>query len=208
MGATIRGTVLVSVRGWCHCLLMSKAFPIAVAALAVLALLPRVAEAQRRVTPAAKHVRLSPTIRRTAPFRMSFGIRMRGLSPSRRSFGYSGLSRASGYGAYAYPVAPYGDGAGTASVYGPYAPTSTSSYGTAARPGGLSFAIVPVDAAVFVDGTYVGTTHDFTAAAPLQLAPGRHHFDLRAQGYQTTTFDVSITPGQIIPYQGTLTIIR
>src|SRR5258706_16461960 len=71
--------------------------------------------------------------------------------------------------------------------------------------GGVSFEITPADAAVFVDGVYVGKAADFSAVAPpLLMATGRHHFELRAQGYQPAAFDVDVTPGQVIPYRGTL----
>jgi hypothetical protein len=39
---------------------------------------------------------------------------------------------------------------------------------------------------------------------PLGLAAGRHHIEIRASGYQTMTFDSDITPGQVIPYRGSL----
>jgi hypothetical protein len=91
-----------------------------------------------------------------------------------------------------YPVAfPYGYG--------------SSAYG---RWGGLSFDITPI-AAVFIDGKYVGTVEDFSPTEqPLTLAPGRHHIDVRAQGYETVSFDITGIPGQVIPYQGTMVGIR
>jgi hypothetical protein len=71
--------------------------------------------------------------------------------------------------------------------------------------GGVSFDITPAEAAVFVDRVYVGAARDFSATAPpLSLAAGRHHFELRAQGYETLAFDVDVTPGQVVPYLGTL----
>ncbi|HEV3215886.1 MAG TPA: PEGA domain-containing protein [Vicinamibacterales bacterium] len=71
--------------------------------------------------------------------------------------------------------------------------------------GGVSFDITPSEAAVFLDGVYVGTVSDFSATAPpLSLAAGRHHFELRAQGYQTLAFDADVMPGQVVPYQGAL----
>jgi hypothetical protein len=74
-----------------------------------------------------------------------------------------------------------------------------------AATGGVSFEITPGDAAVFVDGVYIGRADDFSAMAPpLLLAAGRHHFELRAQGYQPAAFDVDVTPGQVTPYRGTL----
>jgi hypothetical protein len=41
-------------------------------------------------------------------------------------------------------------------------------------------------------------------SAPLGLAPGHHHFEMRAPGYQTLTFDADIITGQVTPFQGTL----
>ena len=71
--------------------------------------------------------------------------------------------------------------------------------------GGISFEITPEDAEVFVDGTYVGTAGEFgPQAEPLDLAGGRHRVELRAPGYRTTTSDVDVQPGQVIPFQGTL----
>jgi hypothetical protein len=90
----------------------------------------------------------------------------------------------------------------------PYAVTAAPSAGDARPPseiGGVSFEIAPGEAAVFVDGVYVGTAGDFSATAPpLSLAAGRHHFELRAQGYETLAFDVDVMPGQVVPYKGAL----
>ncbi len=73
------------------------------------------------------------------------------------------------------------------------------------RPGGISFEITPETAAVFVDATYVGTTGIFgPTSPPLGLIVGLHHIEIRASGYRTMTFDAEVTPGQVIPYQGTL----
>ena len=69
----------------------------------------------------------------------------------------------------------------------------------------MSFQITPGSAAVFVDGTYIGTAGTFgPSSQPLGLIPGRHHIEIRAEGYQTMTFDADVTAGQVIPYQGTL----
>jgi hypothetical protein len=83
----------------------------------------------------------------------------------------------------------------------PSAPSSDSQQ----RPGGVSFEITPSDAAVFVDGTYVGTADTFNPnSMPLGLIPGRHHIEIRASGYRTMTFDADVVPGQVIPYKGTM----
>ena len=71
--------------------------------------------------------------------------------------------------------------------------------------GGVSFEITPDDAAVFVDGTYVGTAGTFgPTSEPLGLTPGRHRLEIRASGYRTMTVDADVRPGQVLPYQGTL----
>ena len=122
------------------------------------------------------------------------------------------------YGYYPYTAAPTYPYTSATPTY-PYAtqvpiyPTLNPTYGAPptggalppAVTGGVSFEITPGDAAVFVDGVYVGTAKDFSATAPpLLLAAGRHHFELRAQGYQSMAFDVDVTPGQVVPYQGTM----
>jgi hypothetical protein len=75
----------------------------------------------------------------------------------------------------------------------------------AAPRAGISFEITPQNAAVFVDGNYVGTAEEFgPSAPPLDLAPGSHRVEVRAQGYRTLTSDADVEPGQVIPFQGTL----
>jgi hypothetical protein len=77
--------------------------------------------------------------------------------------------------------------------------------GEQSAPGGISFEITPDIAAVFVDGTYMGTAGEFGATTePLGLTAGRHHVEIRGAGYRTMTFDADVRPGEVIPYQGTL----
>jgi hypothetical protein len=77
--------------------------------------------------------------------------------------------------------------------------------GEQSAPGGISFEITPDSAAVFVDGTYMGTAGEFGATAePLGLNVGRHHVEIRAAGFRTMTFDADVRPAEVIPYQGTL----
>ena len=89
-----------------------------------------------------------------------------------------------------------------------YPDSASTQYGDASQPaaaGGVSFEITPENAAVFVDGTYVGTAATFSPTAqPLGLTPGRHRIDIRAEGYRTLTFDADVTAGQVLPYRGTL----
>jgi hypothetical protein len=69
--------------------------------------------------------------------------------------------------------------------------------------GGVSFEVNPPTAQVFVDGNYVGTVETFDGSKqPLTMAVGRHRIELRAQGFETVTFDVDVIAGQVIPYRG------
>jgi hypothetical protein len=71
--------------------------------------------------------------------------------------------------------------------------------------GGVSFDITPGDAQVYVDGTYMGLVSNFSATSePLTLTAGRHNIEIRGAGYRTIAFDAEVTPGQVIPYQGTM----
>ena len=67
----------------------------------------------------------------------------------------------------------------------------------------------PTDAAVFIDGEYVGCVNDFGPYdAPLTLPAGYHNVELRARGWQPMRFDITVLAGQVIPYRGTLGYIR
>ena len=103
-----------------------------------------------------------------------------------------------------YPVGyPYG-------WYDPFAYTTAFPapvYRTAY--GGVSFDLDPVWASVFVDGSYIGTSEEFGPYdAPLTLPVGVHRVDIRANGYRTLSFDISVISGQVIPYQGRMAWIR
>jgi hypothetical protein len=71
--------------------------------------------------------------------------------------------------------------------------------------GGVSLELTPTNAAVFVDGTYVGTGADFgPSERPLGLTVGRHQIEVRAQGYESITFDADVTTGQVVPFRAAL----
>jgi hypothetical protein len=120
------------------------------------------------------------------------------------SYGYPApYGPASGYPSATYP-GDLPDTAGPDTSIQPSAPSSPSASGEE-RPGGVSFEITPDSAAVFVDGTYVGTAATFNPnSMPLGLIPGKHHIEIRADGYRTMTFDADVVPGQVIPYKGTM----
>lgn len=113
---------------------------------------------------------------------------------------------------YAPPVYPYIPPLTYMSYGSPYSvvipnatPSASASTPVPAAPGGVSFEVTPDDAALFVDGVYVGKASDFTpSTSPLNLGAGRHRFELRALGYQSMDFDVQVVAGQVVPYQATL----
>jgi hypothetical protein len=78
--------------------------------------------------------------------------------------------------------------------------------GNAQQPsGGVTFEITPGNASVFVDGTYMGTGGEFgPTTQPLGLSVGRHHVEIRAEGYRTMSFDADVTAGQVTPYRAEL----
>jgi hypothetical protein len=89
-----------------------------------------------------------------------------------------------------------------------YAPYISASYGWY-RPGisygGVSFDIQPPDATISVDGSYVGEVGNFgPEGAPLTLPAGPHHIDIQVSGGAPLSFDITVVPGQVIPYRGTL----
>ena len=104
------------------------------------------------------------------------------------------------YYVYPYPVPVYGYGAPSGEVrVGPNNPAY----------GGVALQIGPNDsvddAAVYVDGTYAGIVSDFDGSRqPLTLAQGTHHIEIDHNGFQPLTFDVTVQPGMVTPYQSSL----
>jgi hypothetical protein len=77
--------------------------------------------------------------------------------------------------------------------------------GNASTYGGASFDIQPSDADLFIDGQYAGPVSDFAPnSEPLTLEPGPHRFAIQREGYRPMEWDVTIEPGQVIPYRGVL----
>lgn len=106
------------------------------------------------------------------------------------------------FGALAYPGYGYGGG------YGGGYPESTgggggSSYQPYHGAGSLRLKIKPSNAQVYIDGNLVGMVDSFDGAfQKLTVDAGPHHVELRAEGYETTSFDVVITPDDTITYKG------
>jgi len=71
-----------------------------------------------------------------------------------------------------------------------------------APTGGLRLKVEPRDAEVLVDGFYAGRVDDFDGAMQrLKITEGPHRIEVRAPGYEPTTFDVMIVVGQTTTYK-------
>jgi hypothetical protein len=117
------------------------------------------------------------------------------------------------YPSSAYPSTPYPSSSYPSSSYPPDGYYSQPPSGsTTVQPdasntatGGVSIEVTPSSASIFVDGTYMGRASDFGATAqPLGLTSGRHHVEIRAEGYRTMTFDANVVAGQVTPFRATL----
>jgi hypothetical protein len=69
--------------------------------------------------------------------------------------------------------------------------------------GGMSFLLDPDYAEVYIDGEFVGIARDF-GGQPVPVAVGYHRIELYASGYAPVAFDITVRPGQVIPYRGSL----
>jgi len=75
--------------------------------------------------------------------------------------------------------------------------------------GGVSVDIMPSNAQISVEGVFVGTVEDLSAAnAPFALAPGDHYIEVRLPGYRTASVDVTIVAGEVTPLRGVLEPLR
>lgn len=112
----------------------------------------------------------------------------------------------SSYSAYpTYPTYPPAAAYPSAPPYPGYPQGSVRTYPAPPEVGGISLEFSPADAAIYVDGQYVGMVSSFgPSSAPLSLAPGRHHVELQAPNYIPLAFDVDVVAGEVIPYQGSL----
>lgn len=63
----------------------------------------------------------------------------------------------------------------------------------------IKLQVTPDRAAVFVDGGYVGTPHDFGGLGrAMVIAPGKHQIRIALAGYQDFTTEVNVRPNQKI----------
>jgi len=68
--------------------------------------------------------------------------------------------------------------------------------------GYLYLQLQPGSAEVFVDGLYMGTVDDFRRVIPGRaLEAGPHRVEVSADGYETATFDVLVSPNETVTYR-------
>lgn len=109
-----------------------------------------------------------------------------------------------GFGIWAgYPVGLPSWGYAPFPVYGYPSGGYVNVTPSRAAYGAVSFEISPSYADLYVDGNLIGRVGDFTPNhPPLTLAPGSHQVEVVAEGYEPLAFEVSVAPGQVIPYRG------
>jgi hypothetical protein len=122
---------------------------------------------------------------------------------------------------YGYPwyVSPYSYGYGFGYGYGyPYGYPGYGypGYGYYGYPGyavraygGVRIDVPQRDAEVYVDGYYAGVVDDFDGTfQQVNLEPGPHRIELRAEGFEPVSFDVDVQPGRTITYRAALRAAR
>jgi hypothetical protein len=93
-----------------------------------------------------------------------------------------------------------------------------STVGTAGSPQGdlrgeapaefgfLRMSVQPDAAQIYIDGFYVSTAGSFAGGGPARaIESGPHRVEIRADGYETATFDVRVVPNETISYSRDLT---
>jgi hypothetical protein len=96
------------------------------------------------------------------------------------------------YSRYGYPYLPY------RFVFPPPGCVTTE----VESHGSVRLDVPQRDAAVLVDGFYVGLVDDFDGVTEhLNLTPGPHHIELRANGFDPASFDVNLEAGRTITYR-------
>jgi hypothetical protein len=108
-------------------------------------------------------------------------------------WGYGGFGFGAYYGGYWGPYDPW---------YGGY-----PSYG--GYSGSLRLKVTPRTASVYVDGYYVGMVDEFDGIFQrLPIEPGPYTIEIRADGYQTLTFDVRVLPDRTTTLEADLERLR
>jgi hypothetical protein len=106
-------------------------------------------------------------------------------------------------GTYVPNPARPGEVFGAVGGWWPWAAPSDTSHRHAVERGFVQVEVQPSTAQIYVDGLYIGTAADLRARRSLE--PGSHRVELRAAGYESTTVDLRIDPGETTVYRGALT---
>jgi hypothetical protein len=116
-------------------------------------------------------------------------------------YGYPWYGGPYAYG-YGYPYYRYGYPFGYPG-YGYYG-YGYPGYGVRTY-GGVRIDVPQRDAEVLVDGYYVGVVDEFDGAfQQVNLEPGPHTIEVRAEGFEPVRFDVNVEPGRTITYRAGL----
>jgi hypothetical protein len=112
-------------------------------------------------------------------------------------WGYGGFGLGVYYGYYDPWFAPwYGGGF----YYPQYYPSGYYGY-----DGQVRLKVKPTHATVYVDGYLAGTVDDFDGGFQrLRIEPGPHRIEIRADGYETLSFEVRVLPDRTFTYEGDL----
>jgi hypothetical protein len=70
--------------------------------------------------------------------------------------------------------------------------------------GDVRFDVSPKNVEIYADGFYAGIVDDFNGSQHLHFAPGRHHIELKMNGYESVAVEVSIESARSITYRATL----
>jgi hypothetical protein len=99
---------------------------------------------------------------------------------------------------YAYPT--YGRRA-----YGYAPPPGYHAFVPGRAYGGVRIDLPQRDAQVYVGGYFVGTVDEFDGVfQQLNLEPGPHRIEVRADGYEPIVFDIRVQPGRTITYRASM----
>ena len=130
---------------------------------------------------------------------------------------YYGYPYGPWYGGYGYGLGYFYDPFGYYGYYSPYNDYGYSSgygsgsysYGSGRSVGQLRLKVNPKHGQVYVDGYFAGEVDNFDGAFQrLSIESGAHKVEIRADGFETVTFDVVITPGETVTYKGEMKPIR